>query len=66
MAYETLAINLANHPEKIADLKAALTINRDSCPLFNTALSTKHIESAYEAVYNRHENELAPDNIHIS
>jgi hypothetical protein len=33
-------------------------------PLFDTALYAKHIESAYVAMYRRHQNSLVPDPIH--
>ncbi len=63
--YESLAIELANNPEKIASLKSRLAGNRASCPLFNTPLFTQHIESAYRAAYERYHSGLAPDHIYV-
>lgn len=63
--YESLAIELAKDPEKIASLKASLAKNRSECPLFNTSLFTRHIESAYLAAYDRQHNGLAPDHIYV-
>jgi hypothetical protein len=34
-------------------------------PLFNTELYTRHLESAYAAMHQRHQNGLPPDHIHI-
>ena len=64
--YESLAIQLANNPGKIASLKVRLTQNRATCSLFNTALFTQHIESAYQAAYDRYHEGLAPDHIYVS
>jgi len=64
--YESLAIELANNPEKIESLKARLAGNRATCPLFNTALFTQHIESAYQVAYDRYYEGLAPDHIYVS
>jgi len=64
--YESLAIELANNPEKLSSLKARLAENRATCPLFNTALFAQHIESAYQAVYDRYHEGLAPDHIYVS
>jgi predicted O-linked N-acetylglucosamine transferase (SPINDLY family) len=64
--YESLAIELANSPEKIVSLKARLAENRASCPLFNTPLFTQHIESAYRAAYKRYHSGLVPEHIYVS
>ena len=64
--YESLAIDLAKNSGKISSLKARLANNRATCPLFNTALFTQHIESAYQAVYERYHGGLAPEHIYVS
>jgi predicted O-linked N-acetylglucosamine transferase (SPINDLY family) len=64
--YESLAIELAESPEKITSLKARLAENRSIYPLFSTTLFTQHIESAYLAAYDRHHNGLAPEHIYVS
>jgi len=64
--YESLAIELANNPEKLSSFKARLAENRATCPLFNTALFTQHIEAAYQAAYDRYHEGLAPDHIYVS
>jgi protein O-GlcNAc transferase len=62
-AYAALAIELATQPSKLADIKQKLAKNRLSTPLFNTKLFTRHIEAAYNAMYERHQACLAPDHI---
>jgi predicted O-linked N-acetylglucosamine transferase (SPINDLY family) len=65
-SYEALAIALARNPEKISALKVKLATNRFTHPLFNTALFAQRIESAYAAVYERYQNELPIDHIHVN
>jgi predicted O-linked N-acetylglucosamine transferase (SPINDLY family) len=65
-AYETLAIELASNPEKLAAIKHKLADNRLTTPLFDTQLFTKHIEGAYTAMYERYQAGLAPDHIIVS
>ena len=42
-----------NNPEKLAAIKHKLAENRLTTPLFDTKLFTKHIETAYTAMYER-------------
>ena len=43
-SYEDLAVQLATEPDALADIKRKLTRN---CPLFDTDLFRRHIETAY-------------------
>ena len=63
--YESLAIALANHPQKLQQIKDRLHANRLTKPLFNTPLFTKHLESAYTKMYERYQAHLVPDHISI-
>ena len=63
--YEALAVGLAMHPARLEKIKQKLVQNRLTMPLFNTKLSAKHIETAYTAMYERHQAGLAPDHIAI-
>ena len=63
--YEALAIELAMNPQKLADIKLRLGINRSNYPLFNTPLFTKNLEAAYIKIYERYQNALEPDHILI-
>ncbi|MFZ2031193.1 MAG: tetratricopeptide repeat protein [Vitreimonas sp.] len=63
--YEAKAIELGRNPERTVDLKRRLEGNKISSPLFQTRLYARHIEAAYEAMYDRLRNGLAPDVIDI-
>ena len=52
--YEALALRLAREPGSLAQIKAKLMANRDTCPLFDSARTTRHIEAAYTAIWERH------------
>jgi len=52
--YEARAIELANDPAKLAEIKTKLHRNLQFSPLFNGKLFATHIEAAYEEMYRRH------------
>jgi protein O-GlcNAc transferase len=58
--YEALALNLALEPALLADLKAKLARNRDTCSLFDTARFTRHIEAAYARMWERQQRGEPP------
>jgi protein O-GlcNAc transferase len=64
--FESRAIELATRPELMAAIKDKLAENRLTKPLFNTKLYTRHIESAYVGMYQRHQNDLLPDHIYVA
>ena len=53
-AYEDFAVELASNPQKLLSLKRKLVENRLKAPLFNTQLSTRRIEAAYQMIYERY------------
>lgn len=59
-AYEALALALATHPERLADLKARLAAQIKGAPLFDTDLSRRHIEAAYATAWERQQRGEAP------
>jgi len=63
--YEALAIELATNPKKFKAIKDKLAKNLPSAPLFDTPLFTKHLESAYKTMYDRHHKGLEPDHIYV-
>ena len=65
-AYEQMAIDLATHPEKLAAIKHKLAENRLTMPLFDTKLFTKHIDTAYTAMYERYQMGMPPDHIVVA
>jgi predicted O-linked N-acetylglucosamine transferase (SPINDLY family) len=64
--YESLAIELATHPEKLQVIKNRLKQNLLTAPLFDTPLFTKNLESAYMEIYKRHQQGVPPEHIYIS
>jgi len=62
-AYESLAIKLAKNPEELSKIKKKLINNLPTSALYNTKLFTQHIESAYQKIYKRYQDDLAPDHI---
>ncbi|HKA38896.1 MAG TPA: tetratricopeptide repeat protein [Burkholderiales bacterium] len=58
--YEALALELATHPARLADLRARLARNRATCPLFDTNRFRRHIESAYITMWERQQRGAAP------
>jgi len=63
--YEALAIELATNPKKMKLIKDKLAKNLPSAPLYDTPLFTKHLESAYKTIYDRHHEGLEPDHIYV-
>ena len=63
--YESLAIELATHPEKLKPIKEKLANNLPIAPLYNTRLFTQHLESAYLSMYDRYQNHLDPEHIYV-
>lgn len=58
--YEVLALALATDPERHADLKSRLALNRDTQPLFDTGLFAKHLEAAYQQAYQIYFDDRSP------
>ncbi|HUO02634.1 MAG TPA: tetratricopeptide repeat protein [Rhizomicrobium sp.] len=50
-AFEALALKLAREPELLKSLRARLTENRTTCPLFDTDRFRQHIEAAYRQMW---------------
>jgi Tfp pilus assembly protein PilF len=52
--YEALALELARNRDHLRSLRRRLEANRPTCALFDTARLCRHLESAYEAMWDRH------------
>jgi predicted O-linked N-acetylglucosamine transferase (SPINDLY family) len=63
--YEALAIELAVNPGKLDEIRLKLDRTRLAAPLFDIDLYTRHIESAYQEMYNRYHLDLLPDHIYV-
>lgn len=64
--YEALAVELAGNPLELARIKQHLAVNRLTAPLFDTALYTRRVESAYLQMVERYHADLTPGHLHIS
>ena len=65
-AYERTAVDLATHPEHLADIRRRLAANRRATPLFDTASFTRDIENAYRMMHRHHQDGLAREDIVVS
>ena len=52
--YETLALALAHDPARLKAIKGKLAVARDTCPLFDTRRFTRHLEAAYQGMWERY------------
>ncbi len=64
-AYEALAIELATQPDKLHTIKNKLLANLPAAPLYNTALFTQYLETAYKMMYQRYHDGLEPEHIYV-
>jgi predicted O-linked N-acetylglucosamine transferase (SPINDLY family) len=64
--YEALAIELANNPVKLKEIKEKLENNRFTTALFDTALFTKNIEAAYTKMHERYQADLPTEHLYIT
>ena len=60
--YETLAVTLAHTPQRLADLRAKLATGH---ALFDMEGLTRHLEAAYETMWTRHLQGLAPESFSV-
>ena len=63
--YEYIAVDLAINRDRLKRIKEKLNVNIQTSPLFDSELFTRNIEKAYELMYERYRNALAPDHIVI-
>jgi predicted O-linked N-acetylglucosamine transferase (SPINDLY family) len=63
--YEALALKLAREPSLLASIKDKLGRNRDTFPLFDTARFTRHMESAYTIMWQRHHSGATPQHFAV-
>ena len=53
-SYEQVGLRLSRHRDELALLRDRLRVNRTRSPLFNTKRFTRHLESAFTTMYERH------------
>ena len=59
--YESLALKLATQPDILRTIRRKLASSIRTQPLFDTQLFTRHIESAFRIMHERHHAGLPPD-----
>jgi predicted O-linked N-acetylglucosamine transferase (SPINDLY family) len=63
--YVLKAIELGNHPSKLAEIKAKLAHNIPTTDLFNTYKFARSIEALFAKMHERHLSGLSPDVIKV-
>ncbi|WP_130469812.1 tetratricopeptide repeat protein [Candidatus Magnetaquicoccus inordinatus] len=63
--YEELALQLAHDPERLLSLRQRLQKNLASAPLFDSPRFTRHLELAYQTVWQRFSSGAAPEHLTI-
>ncbi len=63
--YERQAIHLAQHRDKLRNLRERLIAGRNSCPLFDTTRKVRQLEQAYELMYERWQQGEPPAPINL-
>ena len=58
--YEAMALRLARDPAALASLNARLIQNRETAALFDAALFTSRLETAYATMHERYQRGLPP------
>ncbi|MBF0183975.1 MAG: tetratricopeptide repeat protein [Magnetococcales bacterium] len=64
--YEAVALQLAHDPQRLAALRQRLQANLATAPLFDSPRFTRHLERAYEAVWQRFRQGAKPDHLTIA
>lgn len=65
-AYEDMAVELANHPARLAELRRRLQVNRTASPLFDSAGRARHLEAVYTAMWRRFAAGLPPGPLEVT
>jgi protein O-GlcNAc transferase len=63
--YESLAVDLARSPARLEGVRRKLVENKSKAPLFNTRLYCKHIEAAYDSMWERSASGQAPESFDV-
>lgn len=64
--YESMAFALATEPDRLAALREKLATQRNTTPLFDSALFTRHLEAAYDVAWQRWHDGQPTADIEIS
>ena len=58
--FEDKAVELANNPELLSKIRERLVTTRDKQPLFNVPRFVKHLEAAYQQMFDRKQSGKKP------
>jgi len=64
-AFEARAIALAKDPSELSEIQSKLRVRRDTSPLFDAPLFTRHIEAAYRTMQTRYQAALPPEHFSV-
>ena len=64
--FESRAIELAKDPSALKAIKSKVLSHRETSPLFNAQLFTRHLEAAYRTMQSRHLAELLPEHFSVA
>ncbi|ADE12438.1 O-linked N-acetylglucosamine transferase family protein [Sideroxydans lithotrophicus] len=64
--YEECAYRLATHANELAQVRERLANRRLSATLFDTERQVRNLESAYQAMWQRHQSGLAPESFQVA
>jgi protein O-GlcNAc transferase len=63
--YERRALELARDPQQLAATRAKLAEQKLTAPLFDTGRFCRHLESAYQQIYERHRRGEPPEHFAV-
>jgi predicted O-linked N-acetylglucosamine transferase (SPINDLY family) len=61
--YEKISVDLAMNRDRLQGIKEKLNANVQTSSLYDSERFTRHIEKAYDLMYERYRNDLVPDHI---
>jgi predicted O-linked N-acetylglucosamine transferase (SPINDLY family) len=61
--YENIAVDLASNRNRLQKIKEKLKAGIQTSSLFDSELFSRNIEKAYKLMYERYQDDLAPDHI---
>jgi predicted O-linked N-acetylglucosamine transferase (SPINDLY family) len=64
--YESLAISLAQSPERLGAIRVKLAANKKTKPLFDTARYTRNLERAFAEMHGLASRGEGPRTFHVS
>lgn len=64
--YEDRACHLATHADELGQIRGKLARNCLSSPLFDTEGQVRHLETAYQTMWQRHAAGLAPESFRVA